>query len=542
MSDTPNLANSIWPNGIKVDSDGYAVFYPLGTNKVNVPTSSSQWPKGDKFVSYFVYQNDKLVGFIDTKALTTDSQTLIYLPYTHIEADFSAINKGQLQIHAPNAITKKASWKDSGVEDIPEVQFKYKGCKTVGDVKSVDYNFNTTDIVDGVWSELLLDLEEGGSDYQPDGMFYYCSDITSFSSNLPNLTNGHCMFSNCTNLISFNSDLPSLTDGASMFEKTKLASWNIDLPSLTNGINMFYANNLSSWNIDLPSLTESRYMFRDCTNLISFNGDLSSLTDGHGMFYWCTNLTSFSSKLSSLTNGASMFEKTKLASWNIDLPSLTIGNSMFYGCTNLTSFSSNLSSLTSGNAMFNGCKFTSFNVDLSSLTDGNRMFYGCYKLTSFSSDLSSLTDGKNMFYNCKLDTHSVQNIADTINSYAGTIHISIGNSTPNTQEITAFDKIASKGWTVYVNTKLYTPSVPAAIVTLDENGEEISTPIPYYAKPVQSDEEHARYVDPEGNFFDIIGAQFIYGDDLSTYGMFTCEEDAAANMRLTPYIKPIERN
>lgn len=68
MSDTPNLAKSIWPNGIKVDSDGYAVFYPLGTNKVQVPTSSSEWPKGNKLVSPFVYdKDDKLVGFCDTK-------------------------------------------------------------------------------------------------------------------------------------------------------------------------------------------------------------------------------------------------------------------------------------------------------------------------------------------------------------------------------------------------------------------------------------------------------------------------------------------
>ena len=60
MSDTLNLANSIWPNGMKVDSDGHAVFYPLGTNKVEVPTSSSAWPKGNKLISPFVYQDEKL--------------------------------------------------------------------------------------------------------------------------------------------------------------------------------------------------------------------------------------------------------------------------------------------------------------------------------------------------------------------------------------------------------------------------------------------------------------------------------------------------
>lgn len=163
MSDTLNLANSIWPNGMKVDSDGHAVFYPLGTNKVKVPTSSSEWPKGNKLVSPFVYQDDKLVGFVDTKAFIVSDNATIYLPYTHIEAEFSAINKGQLQIHAPNATTKKASWKDSGVEDIPDVQYKYKGCKNVDDVKSVTSNYYDVDIANGVWTEPLLDLEVGGN-------------------------------------------------------------------------------------------------------------------------------------------------------------------------------------------------------------------------------------------------------------------------------------------------------------------------------------------------------------------------------------------
>ena len=137
------------------------MFYPLGTNKIEVPTSYSEWPKGDKLIYPFVYQDDKLVGFVDTKALTTDSQTTIYLPYTHIEVEFSEIDKGQVQIYAPNATIKKASWKNSGVEDIAEVQFKYMGCKTVDNVTTVDANYTTTDIVDGAWTEPLWDLTNG---------------------------------------------------------------------------------------------------------------------------------------------------------------------------------------------------------------------------------------------------------------------------------------------------------------------------------------------------------------------------------------------
>ena len=175
------------------------------------------------------------------------------------------------------------------------------------------------------------------------------------------------------------------------------------------------------------------------------------------------------------------------------------------------------------------------------------MFASCNNLTSFSSDLSSLTDGRSMFSGCKLDTASVQNIADTINTPSSKIIIDIGiaNSTPNSQEEAAFNTIASKNWTVYVNgseygsgSGYYGYAASASLTTLDETGQEITTPIPFWAKPVQSDEEHAKYVDNEGNFFNILGAQFIYGDNLETYGMFTCEDDAAANMRLTPYVKP----
>ena len=198
-----------------------------------------------------------------------------------------------------------------------------------------------------------------------------------------------------------------------------------------------------------------------------------------------------------------------------------------------------------------GLILSEFDSDLSSLKDGSLMFNNCYSLTSFTSDLSSLTNGNIMFDSCKLDTASVQNIADTIKDVSSLIngsiaddevykliYIGIGNSTPNEQEEVAFNTIASKGWTVFVNGVEYTPTSPAAITILHENGEETVTPIPFWAKPVPSDEEHAHYVDTNGSFFNILGGQFIYGDDISTYGMFTCEEDAAANMKLTKIEKP----
>jgi hypothetical protein len=534
-TDNFNPPNSIWPNGLKKDEEGYVTFYPLGTNKIEVPTSTAQWPKGNRFVSPFVYQDDKLVGFIDTKAFTTDSQTTIYLPYTHIEADFSEIEKGQLQIHAPNATIKKASWKDSGKEDIPNIYFKYKGRKTLADVKKANSSYYR-DYVDGVWSEPLWDLVDVGVNYQPDAMFNNRLDLYEFNADLPNLINAGCMFVKCS-LKSFSNDLSSLEEGYNMFVNcNKLSSFTSELPNLTNGYNMFYKTNLTSFNIDLPKMTDGGYMFYECSNFTSFTGDLSSLMYGNSMFYG-TNLKSFSCKLPNLTNGADMFRNTNITSWNIELPKMTCGSAMFWG-TKLTSFNIELPNMTNGSNMFRECtKLKSFNTNLSNLPDGWWMFYNCTSFTSFNSDLSSLTRGDNMFYNCKLDTASVQNIADTINTYNGTIHIGIGNTTPNTQEKAAFNTIASKGWTVYVNgsssSNKWNPTSLAP-----ENGEETVTPIPFWAKPVQTDEEHAQYVDEQGNFFNILGGQFIYGDDISTYGMFVSEEDAAANMRLTPYIKP----
>jgi hypothetical protein len=50
---------------------------------------------------------------------------------------------------------------------------------------------------------------------------------------------------------------------------------------------------------------------------------------------------------------------------------------------------------------------------------------------------------------------------------------------------------------------------------------------------VEVTEEEAEYVGQDGKFYRILGGQFIFVSDPDTYGMFTCLEDAAANMRLT---------
>ena len=322
--------------------------------------------------------------------------------------------------------------------------------------------------------------------------------------------------------------------------------WSEGLGDLTDGTQMFvHCLELTSFNGDLSSLTHGDAMFGGCENLTSFNcNDLSSMTDAYGMFYH-TKLASFNSDLSSLKYGSEMFgECFELTSFNSDMPSLVNGHMMFGYCFALQTFNGDLSSLGNGQSMFTRCRnLTSFSSDLPKLTDGGWMFCECVALTSFNGDLSSLTYGDSMFDCCKLDTASVQNIANTINtpSNKGRIYIGIGNSSPNEQEEEAFNTIASKNWTVYVGVNGGSPSQwnPTSLTPID--GEEQQTPIPFWAKPVPSDEQHAHYVDAEGNFYNILGGNFIYGDNLDTYGMFTSLEDAAAQMRLTKYVKPVEK-
>jgi hypothetical protein len=279
----------------------------------------------------------------------------------------------------------------------------------------------------------------------------------------------------------------------------------------------------------------------------SFKGNLSNLVNGKSMFNYCLSLANFDCvSLDSLTNAESMFIRCKFTTFDYDISKVESATHMFMNCTNLESFKSDLPKITDGSNIFENCKIKTFNSDIHNVTNGYYMFKGCKNLTSFSSNLSNLTNGYYMFHKCILDTPSVQNIADTIkdvtsltndssviNGVYKQIYIGIGNITPNEQETAAFNKMVSKGWTVYVGVNGGSASqwTPTSLTPLD--GEEISTPIPFYAKPVPATEETATYTDEQGNYYNISGGNYVYGDDLSTYGMFTCEEDAAANMRLT---------
>ena len=445
----------------------------LGQNKVAIPDGvTTFWPEGDALVGNFVYDKGHLVGFVDTKALVANESKSTTFPYDYVNIQVDKSLEGVMTFNAGER-TKyfTVTYTESGNSG-DTIMFKYKGCKTVDEVKAVDPDYKTNDIVDGVWTE-----------------------------SLSSLTTAHLMFYNCTALTAFTGDLSSLT----------------------NGLEMFY----------------------NCSNLTTFTSDLSSLANGSAMFRWCDNLTSFSSDLSSLTNGSYMFDYChKLTSFTSDLGSLTDGDRMFYCCTALSNFNTSLGRLTNGSEMFCECNvFTTFNYDLSSLTNGDYMFSYCSKLENFTSDLSSLTSGYNMFYNCKLDVASVQNIADTINTVQGnSIHIGCKGYNSNSELEVFFQQIREKGWNLSVSFNGESSTCGCgcgscnscySLATTDETGEVQKAPMPFYAKPVPAEEERARYIDSEGNFFNILGGNLIYVDDPETYGMFTSIEDAAAQMRLT---------
>jgi hypothetical protein len=68
-------------------------------------------------------------------------------------------------------------------------------------------------------------------------MFNSCPKLTSFSSDLSNLTNAYAMFAGCFDLTSFSSDLLSLTNGEGMFYYCRLDA--LSIKNIINTINTY---------------------------------------------------------------------------------------------------------------------------------------------------------------------------------------------------------------------------------------------------------------------------------------------------------------
>ena len=366
--------------------------------------------------------------------------------------------KNDVKVNTALKEIRNKGWNVEVSYNVKPNTIKYALCTKPLDVSTLEPNYKTVDVINGIWSEPLPKLQDCNSEENQKGMFQENADLVSFNTDLSSLTNGQKMFYSCSNLTRFNGDLSSLEDGSQMFDNcSKLSSFASDLCSLKNGKRMFYVcTALTSFTSELHNLNDGSNMFYDCSNLTTFTSDLPSLTNGYCMFRGCSALESFSVDLPSLTIGERMFYRCiAFTSFNSDLSSLKNGYGMFGYCENLTSFTSDLSSLTNGKDMFRYCSsLTSFSSDLSSLTDGSHMFYRCSNLTSFTSNLSSLTDGEGMFSNCELNAESIQHIADTINDLksqgeTGKIHIDYADDVPSIILYESGEKLTNKGWTVY---------------------------------------------------------------------------------------------
>ena len=107
-------------------------------------------------------------------------------------------------------------------------------------------------------------------------MFYSCSKLTTFTSDLSSLTNGYRMFDYCRNLTTFTSDLSSLTNGYYMFYGCKL-----DAKSVANIIT-FLPTNESIETIDIgigiANIEDAKQAFAEecyCDSWDELNQDFS---------------------------------------------------------------------------------------------------------------------------------------------------------------------------------------------------------------------------------------------------------------------------
>lgn len=230
----------------------------------------------------YMFYNCKLNANSVKNISLTINKTVTGSPRIDLGIDSSV--KSDAQVMKDVGLIKKKGWNvyvGSSSSSSNYTLPKYSGCKTVNDIKAVDSNYLTTDIVNGAWGEHLMDLTSGA------GLFNACTTLTSFAADLSSLTNGTTMFKDCQNLINFKSNL--------------------------------------------SSVTTILFMFQFCYALTTFEADLSSLVDGGSMFIRCDSLTSFKSTLPKLSTGDLMFGSSKLDASSVEriltsIPTYTSGS------------------------------------------------------------------------------------------------------------------------------------------------------------------------------------------------------------------------
>ena len=206
-----NLQNSIWPNAGGT----------LGQIKVQIPDGvTTTWPEGDALVGNFVFNKGKLVGFVDTKALIANDSKSTTFPYEYVNIQVDKSLEGVMTFNGcakPEYLiityTESVNTGDTVV-----LGTKYLGCKNINEIKAIDPDYLTNDIVDGVWTQSLADVEDGTE------LFSSARALVSFYSDLSNLTilsnvsnANKYIFSNCSSLTTFEANLSSLKNAQGMF-------------------------------------------------------------------------------------------------------------------------------------------------------------------------------------------------------------------------------------------------------------------------------------------------------------------------------------
>lgn len=247
--------------------------------------------------------------------------------------------------------------------------------------------------------------------------------LTSFVGDLSSIENTCAMFYNCTALSSFDSNLSHLTNGSYMFAGCyNLKNLNVhDLSSMQKGCYMFYncKNQAGKWDIELPNLEHACAMF--CNYGI-----------GNIINEFC-----------------------------VELPKLKIANYMFF-YQPIREWTTSLATVVNGLEMFKGNQMQTFKTRFDKLEVGTGMFIEQGGLREFDANLPSLVTADNMFPNSILTLESVQKIGEGIRTWTSGSHpITIGiGCTQSTFDdhstgwYDAIQVIKGKGWTVNVRINL----------------------------------------------------------------------------------------
>lgn len=205
-----------WPN-----TDGN-----LGSIKVQIPTNVEDWPEGDALIDNFVYKEGELVDLVDTKALVPNDSKSTTIPYDCVDINLPSIYEWGLTVHpGPRCKYLNIKWNQPDAALLN----KYKGCKTVSDIKAVDANYKN-DIANGVWFIPLSDMVETSN------MFSMIGTLTEFYGDLSSLEDGTGMFYACTKLRTFKSNLTNLKSAAQMFAYAKLDTASVQNIAETIGL------------------------------------------------------------------------------------------------------------------------------------------------------------------------------------------------------------------------------------------------------------------------------------------------------------------